>query len=149
MAGIDQMVGIPVYTPEHVAAYSAEYLAGIDLYNAREFHAAHDVWEERWCDDAGPREKLFLQGLIQTTIVFHYLELGLVGAARTMFDRAGEKFDLLGLDCAHSLDLTSLRAELQRTLAWLFVGPASEVAIPELFEAPVMQLVPGVTPALD
>src|SRR5438067_2233687 len=30
------------YTEAHVLAYPVEYIAGIDLYNAREFHAAHD-----------------------------------------------------------------------------------------------------------
>jgi Domain of unknown function (DUF309). len=40
--------GDPFYTDAHISAYPVEYIAGIDLYNAGEFHAAHDVWEERW-----------------------------------------------------------------------------------------------------
>ena len=32
------------YLDVHVAAYPIEYIAGIDLYNAGEFHAAHDAW---------------------------------------------------------------------------------------------------------
>ena len=36
------------YSDAHIAAYPVEYIAGIDLYNAGEFHAAHDAWEERW-----------------------------------------------------------------------------------------------------
>ena len=31
------------YSDAHIAAYPVEYIAGIDLYNAGEFHAAHDV----------------------------------------------------------------------------------------------------------
>ncbi|MGH9957386.1 MAG: DUF309 domain-containing protein, partial [Pyrinomonadaceae bacterium] len=54
----------PAYTDEHIAAYPVEYIAGIDLYNAGEFHAAHDVWEERWMGEVGPQEKLFLQAMI-------------------------------------------------------------------------------------
>ena len=54
------------YNEAHAASYPAEYLAGIDLYNEGEFHAAHDAWEERWRDLAGPRENLFLQALIQS-----------------------------------------------------------------------------------
>ena len=38
----------PPYTEEHIVAYPIEYIAGIDLYNAGEYHAAHDAWEERW-----------------------------------------------------------------------------------------------------
>ena len=45
------------YTDAHVAAYPVEYIAGIDLYNAGEFHAAHDVWEERWMGEVGWKEK--------------------------------------------------------------------------------------------
>ena len=35
------------YLDAHVSAYPVEYIAGIDLYNAGEFHAAHDAWAER------------------------------------------------------------------------------------------------------
>src|SRR5256714_14754697 len=66
----------PAYTEAHAAAYPSEYLAGIDLYKAGEFHAAHDAWEERWRDDCGAREKSFLQALIQSAGVFHPIEVG-------------------------------------------------------------------------
>src|SRR5919108_5999394 len=84
------------YTESHAAAYPQEYLAGIDLYNAGEFHAAHDAWEERWRDDCGPREKLFLQALIQSAVIFHHIEIGRRGAARRMYGMAREKFARLG-----------------------------------------------------
>src|SRR5438477_369515 len=41
------------YTDVHILAYPVEYIAGIDLYNAGEFHAAHDAWEERWMGEVG------------------------------------------------------------------------------------------------
>ena len=63
------------YTDDHIAAYPIEYIAGIDLYNACEFHAAHDAWEERWMGAVGPQEKLFLQAMIQSAVAFHHLEL--------------------------------------------------------------------------
>ena len=81
----------PAYREEHVAAYPVEYIAGIDLYNAGEFHAAHDAWEERWMGEVGPDEKLFLQGLIQSAVIFHHLEIGRPGAARRMYQLAKEK----------------------------------------------------------
>jgi predicted metal-dependent hydrolase len=68
------------YTAEHAAAYPDDYLAGIDLYNAGEFHAAHDAWEARWVDEAGPREKLFLQAMISRRWRFIILRSG--GAGR-------------------------------------------------------------------
>nr|MDQ2937246.1 DUF309 domain-containing protein [Acidobacteriota bacterium] len=58
------------YTDAHIAAYPVEYIAGIDLYNAGEFHAAHDVWEERWMGEVGAQEKLFLQAMIQSAVAF-------------------------------------------------------------------------------
>ena len=56
------------YTDAHISAYPVEYIAGIDLYNAGEFHAAHDVWEERWMGEVGQQEKLFLQAMIQSAV---------------------------------------------------------------------------------
>ena len=64
------------YTEEHIIAYPVEYIAGIDLYNAGEYHAAHDAWEERWMGPVGPDEKLFLQAMIQSAVAFHHLQIG-------------------------------------------------------------------------
>ena len=36
------------------ADYNPRYLAGILLFNARDFFEAHDVWEELWADCRGP-----------------------------------------------------------------------------------------------
>src|SRR5213078_874665 len=84
------------YTDAHIMAYPVEYIAGIDLYNAGEFHAAHDVWEDRWMGEVGPREKLFLQAMIQSAVAFHHLDIGRPGASRQMYQRAKEKFERLG-----------------------------------------------------
>src|ERR1043166_6334417 len=105
------------YTEAHAARYPAEYLAGIDLYNAGEFHAAHDAWEERWRDDCGPREKLFLQALIQSAAVFHHIEIGRRGAAHRMSRMAREKFAPLDEERFMSLDITDYLAQLARSLA--------------------------------
>jgi predicted metal-dependent hydrolase len=132
------------YTEEHAAAYPAEYLAGIDLYNEGEFHAAHDAWEERWRDDAGPSEKLFLQALIQSAVVFHHLEIGRRGAARRMYQLATEKFARLGAERFMSLDLVDYQEQLARALSWLVSVPdPREIEAPE-FTPPVIRLLPGV-----
>ncbi len=133
------------YTREHAAAYPAEYLAGIDLYNAGEFHAAHDAWEERWRDDCGPREKLFLQALIQSAVVFHHIEIGRRGAARRMYRMALEKFDRLGAGRFMSLDVPDYLARLARSLAWLEAAEDPREAVrPEDLAPPLIRLLPGV-----
>jgi uncharacterized protein len=134
------------YTEAHAARYPAEYLAGIDLYNAGEFHAAHDAWEERWRDDCGAREKLFLQALIQSAVVFHHIEIGRRGAARRMYSMAREKFARLGAARFMSLDITDYLARLERSLSWLSDSTDPREAVqPEDFTPPRITLLDEVT----
>ncbi|HEV2705066.1 MAG TPA: DUF309 domain-containing protein [Pyrinomonadaceae bacterium] len=135
----------PAYTEAHTVAYPIEYLAGIDLYNAGEFHAAHDAWEERWVDEAGPREKLFLQALIQSAVAFHHLEIGRPGAARRMYQMAKEKFARLGTDVFMSLDLVDYQAQLDRALSWLTTVPDPRELVPPDFVPPTIRLLPEVS----
>ena len=109
----------PAYLDAHVSAYPIEYIAGIDLYNEGEFHAAHDAWEERWMGEVGPKEKLFLQAMIQSAVAFHHLDIGRPGAARQMYLRAKEKFARLGVSVFMSLDLDDYQAQLDSALSWL------------------------------
>lgn len=107
------------YSEKHAALYPLEYLAGIDLFNAREFHAAHDAWEDRWLGPVGQQEKLFLQAMIQSAVAFYLIELGRLGAARRMYLAAKEKFVRLGADKFMSLDLVWFQSEMDKTLSWL------------------------------
>jgi hypothetical protein len=134
----------PAYTEAHAAAYPVEYLAGIDLYNAGEFHAAHDAWEERWVDMAGPREKLFLQALIQSAVAFHHLEIGRPGAARRMYLAAKEKFARLGAARFMSLDLAAYQSQLDAALSWLLDVPDPREVTPPPLTPPVIRLTPEV-----
>jgi len=111
------------YSDAHIAAYPVEYIAGIDLYNAGEFHAAHDAWEERWMGEVGQQEKLFLQAMIQSAVAFHHLDIGRPGAARQMYLRAKEKFARLGCGVFMSLDLEEYQAQLDSALSWLLSVP--------------------------
>ena len=132
------------YNEEHAGAYPAEYLAGIDLYNAGEFHAAHDAWEERWRDDCGPQEKLYLQALIQSAVVFHHIEIGRRGAARRMYRMALEKFDRLGAPRFMSLDIEHYLAQLARSLSWIAEAEDPRDAVqPADFAPPRIRLLPG------
>jgi predicted metal-dependent hydrolase len=132
------------YTEAHAARYPPEYLAGIDLYNAGEFHAAHDAWEERWRDECGPQEKLFLQAMIQSAVVFHHIEIGRRGAARRMYGMALEKFERLGAARFMSLDITDYLAQLARALSWLEAAADPRDAVPPVdFAPPRIRLLPG------
>src|ERR671926_15451 len=134
----------PAYTTEHIAAYPVEYIAGIDLFNEGEFHAAHDAWEDRWMGEVGPAEKLFLQAMIQSAVAFHHLEIGRPGAARRMYQMAKEKFARLGVAHFMSLDLVDYQAQLDRSLSWLLtVADPRELTPPEIIP-PVIRLSPGV-----
>ncbi len=118
-----QIEEVPAYSDAHIAAYPIEYIAGIDLYNAGEFHAAHDAWEERWMGEVGPDEKLFLQAMIQSAVAFHHLDIGRPGAARRMYQMAKEKFARLGHRVFMSLDLEDYQAQLDCSLSWLLTVP--------------------------
>lgn len=132
------------YTDAHLLKYPIEYIAGIDLYNAGEFHAAHDAWEERWMGPVAPDEKLFLQAMIQSAVAFHHLQIGRPGAARRMYLMSKEKFARLNQTVFMSLDLDDYQAQLDRALSWLLTVPdPREIEQPEI-EPPVICLCPVV-----
>jgi len=128
------------YNDAHLMAYPVEYIAGIDLYNAGEFHAAHDAWEERWMGEVGPDEKLFLQAMIQSAVAFHHLQIGRPGAARQMYQRAKEKFERLGKSAFMSLDIQSYLSDLDCALSWLLTAPDPRLLTPPPIHAPTIRL---------
>src|SRR5712692_10513710 len=130
----------PAYGEEHLVAYPVEYIAGIDLYNAGEDHAAHDAWEERWMGPVAPDERLFLQAMIQSAVAFHHWQIGRPGAARRMYLMAKEKFARLNQRVFMSLDLEDYQVQLDRALSWLLNVPdPRELEQPEL-EPPIIRL---------
>ena len=133
------------YTEEHIVAYPIEYIAGIDLYNAGEYHAAHDAWEERWMGPVGPDEKLFLQAMIQSAVAFHHLEIGRPGAARRMHQMAKEKFARLGTSVFMSLDLANYQAQLDKALSWLLLAADPRELTPPEIIPPTIRLLPEVS----
>jgi hypothetical protein len=110
-----------------------------------EEHAAAYPQEERWRDDCGPREKLFLQALIQSAVIFHHIEIGRRGAARRMYGMAREKFARLGSERFMSLDVREYVEGLARSLRWLEESEDPREAVaPADLAAPPMRLLPGV-----
>jgi predicted metal-dependent hydrolase len=72
----------------------AQLRAGAAVYNAGEYHGAHDAWEDRWLDlEPGSDDERFLHGLIQFTAALHHARqanwaglAGLVDSARGYLD---------------------------------------------------------------
>ena len=68
----------------------AELRAGVAVYNAGHYHAAHDAWEAVWLDLPDGDDERFLHGLIQfTAAVYHARERNWSGATG-LADSAGE-----------------------------------------------------------
>ena len=137
------------YGDEHIVAYPVEYIAGIDLYNEGEFHAAHDAWEERWMGPVAPDERLFLQAMIQSAVAFHHLQLGRPGAARRMYLMSKEKFARLNQPVFMSLDLEDYQAQLDRALSWLTSVPDPRKLVPPEIRPPSIRLLPGSIGGID
>ncbi|NHN48292.1 DUF309 domain-containing protein [Halostella sp. JP-L12] len=86
--------------------------AGIAVYNAGEYHAAHDAWEDYWLDlDRGTDDERLLHGLIQfTAAVHHAAERNWAGAAGLVESASGY---LAGLpDEYRGVDVAAVRTHL-------------------------------------
>jgi predicted metal-dependent hydrolase len=91
----------------------AHLRAGIAVYNAGRYHAAHDAWEEYWLDlDSGDDEQ-FLHGLIQFTAVVHHGTDGNWSGAEGLAESAGEYLDGLPADY-RGVNLDAVRPFLAR-----------------------------------
>jgi len=88
----------------------AHLRAGVAIYNAGGYHAAHDAWEDHWLDlESGTDDERFLHGLIQfTAAVYHATEgndsgaTGLAESARGYL--AGLPDDYRGVNVAEVRD---------------------------------------------
>jgi uncharacterized protein len=66
---------------------TSTFQRGADLFNAREYFDAHEVWEDVW--RAAPmEEKKFLQGLIQVAVALHHHSRGNLEGAGSLLARA-------------------------------------------------------------
>ncbi|WP_276270551.1 DUF309 domain-containing protein [Haloarcula litorea] len=94
----------------------AHLRAGIAVYNAGRYHAAHDAWEDRWLAlDAGDDER-FLHGLIQFTAVVHHGTDGNWSGARGLAESAGEYLEALPAEY-RGVTLADVRPFLARAAA--------------------------------
>jgi hypothetical protein len=90
--------------------------AGLAIYTAGRYHAAHDAWEEVWLDlDDGPDERL-LHGLIQFTAVVYHLTEGNHSGAKGLAESAGTYLGDLQSDY-RGLNIDEIRPALDRIAA--------------------------------
>lgn len=91
----------------------AHLRAGLAVYNAGRFHAAHDAWEDYWLDlDDGDDER-FLHGLIQFTAVVHHATGENWSGAQGLAESAGEYLAELPADY-RGVNLDDVRPFLAR-----------------------------------
>ena len=94
----------------------AHLRAGIAVYNAGRFHAAHDAWEDYWLGlDDGDDER-FLHGLIQFTAVVHHATNENWSGAQGLAESAGEYLADLPADY-RAVNLGEVRPFLARVAA--------------------------------
>jgi uncharacterized protein len=71
---------------------------GVALFNAGHWYEAHEVWEEAWKLQSGPRKAL-LQGLILVAAGWLKRRAERTEGARTLFTRALERLEPLPATC--------------------------------------------------
>ncbi|MFL5355798.1 DUF309 domain-containing protein [Archangium sp.] len=86
---------------------------GVALFDAGAFFEAHEVWEEAWQGERGPR-RLLLQGLILVAAGWLKRDAGNARGAWTLFSRALEKLESLPPSC-EGVDVGGLRP---RVVLW-------------------------------
>ena len=87
---------------------------GRELFNARRYFEAHEVWEAAWLTESGSCRRT-LQGLIQIAAsLLKARRSESPGGSLRLLDEGLEKLEGTSPEDAGSLDLTALRADLAR-----------------------------------
>jgi uncharacterized protein len=103
--------------------------AGVRLFNAHAFFAAHEALEDAWRAATGD-EKRFLQALTQLAVALHHFSTGNRAGARSVLDRATRT--LQAYPAAYlAIDVARLRGELAAWQAHL-AGDAPQPPFPRL-----------------
>ena len=61
-----------------------QVLIGIDLFNARQYFAAHEALETAWLAETGPVRELY-RGILQVAVAYLHIQRGNYIGARKMF----------------------------------------------------------------
>jgi uncharacterized protein len=73
-------------------------LRGVELFNTGEYFEAHEVWEEIWTAERGPR-RVFLQALIHCAVAMHHHSTGNALGAVRQFRKAIAKLERFPPEC--------------------------------------------------
>jgi uncharacterized protein len=88
------------HLPSERWADNAEYLWGVDLYNAGFFWEAHEAWEGLWRSaERDPHQRRFLQGLIQCAAACLKAVAGDATASRRLTARGLLRLERVCADC--------------------------------------------------
>ena len=113
---VAERLGAVLCGAEGQAGFPPEYLAGIELFNQREFWEAHEAWEDLWLEAETPL-RAYYQALIQTAAAFHHLGNENWGGMASLLTAAAEK--LQGYrPRTEGLDVDGFLALLQPWLDW-------------------------------
>jgi uncharacterized protein len=108
---------------------------GIRLFNQREFFTCHEVLEEVWTPERGPR-RLFLQSLIHIAVGFYHHERGNQLGATRQLQKALRKLSLY-LPACEGIDTARLYDEAQAALRRIEAGsPIGDY--PEIHREPML-----------
>ncbi len=89
--------------------------AGVELFNAGRYLAAHELFEELWEASEGGDSDLY-KGLVQAAVALHHFQQGNLDGAAKLY--SGHRRCLAGyLPSRGGLDLASFLAEMQDCLA--------------------------------
>ena len=105
---------------------------GVELFNAGEWYAAHDLFEELWHETADP-ERRSLQGILQVAVAQLHLQRGNRRGATILFGEALGRLKRPGTP-ELGLDLASLCSDAQQRLEAL-----QQDGGPELCTVPVLE----------
>jgi predicted metal-dependent hydrolase len=111
--------------PSDEAALVADLRRAAELFDAAEYHAAHEVLDELW-ERSSARDSDFLKGLIQACIALHHYAAGNPDGARKLY--SGHRRYLAAYLPSHrGVDVARLLADMQAFLAPLLRSrPGSE-----------------------
>jgi len=90
----------------------AQYLRGIELFNAGRFFESHEALEEIWMKSEGAEREL-LHALIQSAAALHHFRRGNLKGASAVYRRAERKLAALPRNLLR-LDTRDFAAQLER-----------------------------------
>lgn len=97
-------------SPDH----DPRYLAGIELFNRREYFDAHEVWEDLW-RDCPAADRRFYQSLIQAAVALYHWGNGNPTGARRLF-ASGRRYMAPFAPLHRGLDVAGFWAAVEAAL---------------------------------